>query len=746
MFFARLVDQNQSFETVAFLNEAIKHLRRKFSDLASRSEDVFKKLRLNFNDVLAALRKIFGKKAKDYENLGGDILKNRLRDYILRLQSSSSVLETTGLVFLEIVQKEAHLVLEHEPSHLVACEQPLEPPPKEKGFYGIADLLGGKALKLESGEIAEMQRRREVERKVANGRAADAKGEGYRLQGNEVVGRMREEGQETEGMTFEEIFQGSVVDQRRDQEFVELGKECERLRKRGAEVEQENMELPVFNEPVLKNKHMIARTIKERIEMISFMNMMTGKIAEHEAEKGTVTDPLFDREILSEIKFMQVYYKSFNVELEKMFGHSDLYERHTLDEYMYTDNDRFESPEKSRMDVAMNSPSKSKGKQSNKKVEQKEEEEEESVPVVDPVEAKRAERRQRIEEGKRDSRNNSKNAKEQGRSIHSSMLKQRRRQNEKRDQSKEYEAAYNSQREFEDHEREVYNEGQDQGSENFGEYRDRLLNDTKDNKSQGKSSKSKPSKKEIPAAKNPDLDSDRENEEYKQRLMNKQYKSRTQSIERSGKEELVEKIKLGVSQDEEEDSYKFSEEEEREAIKIENHVESDRHEKGKGKLKSSLKMKKGKTRVSQQYDDSEPEEVEEDRRDLIEQLRKPVDQESIGGKRRIKIKETEDRRKGSVDLSKSRGRTKSRGKEIIAPAFLKGLDSSKYENLIYKCKKRNMVMAKQDWRSREKSSINLRQGDIVCSVHQLDGWSLVYFEDNPKRYGFFPTDYLHNIS
>ena len=712
--------------------------------MASRSEDIFKKVKINFNDILSALRKVFAKKAKDYENLGGELLKNRLRDYILKLQCSSSVLETNGLVFLEIVLKEAYLVSEHTEQSESRQECAGGQTEERGGFYGIADLLGGKVQKLDSREIAEIHRKKAVEDKVGNRQFGCVRpsGDVFRPGENEVLSRMAKERDTNANLTFEEIFENNVVDERKDQEFIDLVKECEKLSKRSLELEQENRELPVFNEPVLKNKHMIARTIKERIEMITFMNMMTVKIAEHESEKGKVVEPLFDREVLSEIKFMQVYYKSFNVELEKMFGHSDLYERHTLDEYMYTDNDRFESPEKA-LEHNASSPTKSKGKKYSKKVEEEEaKQEEESGPILDPVEEKRAQRRQRIEEGKRDSRNNSKNEKvKEQKSVHSNLMKQRRQQNEMRDQSKEYEAAYNSQKEFEDYEREVYN---DQGSETFGDYKERLLNESKDNRSQAKSGKSKLSKKGKNETKPTDFDSDQENEEYKQRLMNKQYKSRTQSIEKSEKKDFVEKIKLGVSHDEDEDSYKFSEEE-RQAIKIENH-DSDRLNNGKAKLKSSLKMKKGKTRVSQHYDDSEPEEVEEDRRDLIEQLRKPIDQESIGGKRRIKIKETDDRRRGSVDLSKSRGRTKSRGKEITAPAFIKGLDSSKYENLIYKCKKRNMVMAKQDWRSREKSSISLRQGDIVCSVHQLDGWSLVYFEDNPKRYGFFPTDYLHNIS
>lgn len=57
-----------------------------------------------------------------------------------------------------------------------------------------------------------------------------------------------------------------------------------------------------------------------------------------------------------------------------------------------------------------------------------------------------------------------------------------------------------------------------------------------------------------------------------------------------------------------------------------------------------------------------------------------------------------------------------------------------------------MYISVDDYRARDKNYISLRQGDIVCSVYEIQGWSLVYFEDNPKKYGFFPSMYLSLVS
>lgn len=88
---------------------------------------------------------------------------------------------------------------------------------------------------------------------------------------------------------------------------------------------------------------------------------------------------------------------------------------------------------------------------------------------------------------------------------------------------------------------------------------------------------------------------------------------------------------------------------------------------------------------------------------------------------------------------------KNEFREKDLPPIIKNLDSSKYENLIYKSKKRKMYIAVKDFRPKDRNYFPMRQGDIVCSVYERKGWYLVYYEDNPKKFGFAPGNYLNII-
>ena len=79
------------------------------------------------------------------------------------------------------------------------------------------------------------------------------------------------------------------------------------------------------------------------------------------------------------------------------------------------------------------------------------------------------------------------------------------------------------------------------------------------------------------------------------------------------------------------------------------------------------------------------------------------------------------------------------------PAMLKIENLSKFENIIYKAKKRHMYMVVKDFRINNKCYFPIRQGDIVCSVHEEKGWNLVYEEERPHKFGFVPNNYLQII-
>ena len=79
------------------------------------------------------------------------------------------------------------------------------------------------------------------------------------------------------------------------------------------------------------------------------------------------------------------------------------------------------------------------------------------------------------------------------------------------------------------------------------------------------------------------------------------------------------------------------------------------------------------------------------------------------------------------------------------PPYIRGLEASMYEKYIYTVKKRKMFIAAKDFRAKDKNYFGLRQGDIVCSVLEKNGWVLVYFEDKPSKFGFAPKSFLNLI-
>ena len=84
--------------------------------------------------------------------------------------------------------------------------------------------------------------------------------------------------------------------------------------------------------------------------------------------------------------------------------------------------------------------------------------------------------------------------------------------------------------------------------------------------------------------------------------------------------------------------------------------------------------------------------------------------------------------------------------QLQIPNLLQSVDSTKHENLIYKCKKRRMYISQQDFRGPDRNYLTVRQGDIVCAVMQQEAWAFVYLEHNPKKFGFVPALFLALIS
>lgn len=114
----------------------------------------------------------------------------------------------------------------------------------------------------------------------------------------------------------------------------------------------------------------------------------------------------------------------------------------------------------------------------------------------------------------------------------------------------------------------------------------------------------------------------------------------------------------------------------------------------------------------------------------------------LGKKQRARLESDEEEK---VDTKPEREILQD-AKDDDLPPLIPNLDSSKYENLIYSTKKKKTYLAVRDFRGSDKNYFSLRAGDVVCSVVSLKGWCLVYEENNPKKFGFTPGNYLNLIS
>ena len=118
-FFAKLFDQNIGCFEISAINKAISIIRKNFVDLSSKGDHNFRKVKVNIKDIMKYLQLIFSmfrliqeSKVKNYANINDTPLQNRVRDYIVDIQPAI-VIETNGVEFLMIVEREAKLTAQH---------------------------------------------------------------------------------------------------------------------------------------------------------------------------------------------------------------------------------------------------------------------------------------------------------------------------------------------------------------------------------------------------------------------------------------------------------------------------------------------------------------------------------------------------------------------------------------------------------------------------------------------------------
>lgn len=722
-------------------------------------------------------------------------LKNRLKDYIIKLNASSSVLDCSGLVFLEIVLKESALIEmvqakarvteaeEPEEEDEAADEEPVHPvaPNVQRGaqqfphsaakgraaskeaaskeskqeisldtkkqssttqadgkksskptLYGFADVMGPEMEKLPSKEIAQNQKKKAVEAKLFSepnpsniGTIKDTKPIVQSQDEFEyTLSKSRDRIPTNQETSFNDIFDKHVAKKKEDQKYIDLVKDCERLNKKISEVNDEASVLPNFSETVNKYKNRMIKEIKERKDLVNFMQTMTYKMQQANAgfkssETGESTG-LVDEELSEEIDNLATFYNKYSLELEKMFMKEGEYirERHTVDEYIFTDKSRFDKKKKMTPEKL------------DKEVDVRNDEEEEEVAEEEGDDEEDLERRREEEK-----RNAKKMLHMHGQTYAPSTqdaLKRKRKHNEHAERKHRHASrdSIDSQKEFEDHEKNIKDE------EEHIDY--------------------KKSKAAADSLEDSEESAENENNEYKKRLLQQHYKGKTSKKSSEG-HPGVQKINLDDNLLEEhhfppEDQDEAEEEYLKPRIGQDHDQEDqDQYQDHAGKAHRPAHSQQPEGEVSEDEDHKKQtyEQAIERMRTKESELQSDLKDEA---RRRKKIKMRESSRDASRSKSLNRKDMKAMPVRNVKtasrlPPMIPGLDASKYENMIYKSKKRKTYIVVEDYRNNNKNYISLRQGDIVCSVLDYNNdWMFVYFEDQPARYGFFPSVLLNLIS
>ena len=155
--FATLIEKNTDYLILTACAEAIQRMKSKYQDLNSKVDEPFKKLKMNVQDILRLLRKLFAKKIKEYERMGREILQVRVRDYIIDIMPSM-FMDISGLNFLEIVRREAiaiKMALERQMDSVHETEVTFEDSSailrNHQDFYNFNDIMGKQQLSLPKG-------------------------------------------------------------------------------------------------------------------------------------------------------------------------------------------------------------------------------------------------------------------------------------------------------------------------------------------------------------------------------------------------------------------------------------------------------------------------------------------------------------------------------------------------------------------------------------------------------------------
>lgn len=340
--FAKLIENNTEYLIICALVRAVDLMRKKYQDLNSKYDDTFKKVKMNIQDILKILKRIFKPKIKEYEELNGVNLQTRVRDYVIEIQPSV-IMETSGLGFLEIVRREAFLVMtkiEENIAHSTNTEDLFRYQKDnddvkniekmQENFYDMNDLMGMQYHHLPDGYVKNVKKYQmyqkmgdeRVEPRLREG------GENYEPEGAGAV-------EDIEELSFDDIYE-SIYDKQMDRDFLDLIKNLQKMEDKSKGLDKDLEEIPSFQNFVDDLKLQIIKKMQERYERMTFMKQIMIKIQNHEESKGDAT--MIEPEFLEEFNAMEHFYSHFHQDLNAMIFGATKTERHTVNEYFMSSN------------------------------------------------------------------------------------------------------------------------------------------------------------------------------------------------------------------------------------------------------------------------------------------------------------------------------------------------------------------------------------------------------------------------
>jgi len=198
----------------------------------------------------------------------------------------------------------------------------------KKPFYGLVDILGPDPGKQNRAELANLKHLKNAEDRIfamPNPDNTASPITASHKRHNEDFDFTISKKKQPKEKTFSELYQ-QVAHRKDDQKYIDLIRDCEALEKKIAQIDEERLTIPSFQQPLRRHKQRVADSFKERRELTDFMLVMLPRMEETGIDVS---------EIKEDIASMGQFYSYFEPEIHNFVHKDDLHvvERHTIDEY-----------------------------------------------------------------------------------------------------------------------------------------------------------------------------------------------------------------------------------------------------------------------------------------------------------------------------------------------------------------------------------------------------------------------------